>query len=919
MTAGVVSRSREVGAVNDFLTSAQIHPSGLVVEGEPGIGKTSLWVAATERARDRGFRVLSAAVPHAESKLAYTALADLLRDVESSVLDELPEVQRVAVDRVLLRADADDGPATEQNVVTAAFLSVLERLEANGPVVVAIDDVQWLGPSTEVVVASAARRMKGRVGVLVTERSGPEGGNAASWLQLGRPDRVNRIRVGPMSLGALHAVVSARLGRALPRPTMTRICEVSGGNPFYALELARAVSDGPAGDAAALPSTLSAVVRSRVGSLDDEARHVLLAAASAAAPTVEMVAQACGTAIKPVVEVLERVEAKGIIGIDGNQVRFSHPLLARGVYAEAGPARRRAMHRTLAEIVEQPELRARHLALAATSGDPAVVEALDAAADVARARGAPADAAELMDFAMRLGGDTPLRRIKAADHHLQAGVAEQARAVLEPAIKQLPRGVWRAKALKVLAETRMYNNSFVQAAELLKEALEDAKSEPAVLVSTLLLLSFAQLNAGEYDESLHHVSQALTLAQQLRVPPLTSQALAMSLTVGFMCGQGVDEPGLRRALELEDPNADAPIAFRASVVNALILAWTGRLEEAHTQMQAVRRDCIERGANTHMIFVALHGTLIDIWRGDFGEAALTAEDAMERAEQLAGDHPLVIAKAVRALVAAYTGREHDARADARAAIEGADRCGSPRLADRAIMSLGFLEVSLGEFAEALRTLQPLVSRFNDLPGTEIVNAAFAPDAVEAMVALGRLADAEPLIEALERNGSRLDRSWMLAIGARGRSMWLAAQGDIAAATRKAGEAMTEHDRLPMPFERARTQLLLGQLERRQRRKDVAAANLSEALRAFEAIGAQLWAARARAELARTKVGWTRDAGLTPSERRVAELAASGLTNRDIAAALFISLKTVEANLARIYRKLGIRSRAELGRRLDQQT
>jgi ATP/maltotriose-dependent transcriptional regulator MalT len=577
------------------------------------------------------------------------------------------------------------------------------------------------------------------------------------------------------------------------------------------------------------------------------------------------------------------------------------------------------MHRTLAEIVEQPELRARHLALAATSGDPAVLEALDAAADVVRARGAPADAAELIDLAMRLGGDTPSRRIRAADHHLQAGDTEKARAVLEPALKQLPQGVSRANALKVLAETRMYHNSFVDAAKLLKQAIEDAKSEPAMLVQNLLLLSFAQVNTGEYDESLCHASQALTLAEQLRVPPLTSQALAMWLTVGFMCGQGIDEHGLRRALELEDADADVPIALQASVVNALILAWTGRLEEARIQMQAVRRRCIERGADTHMVFVALHATLIEIWRGEFSEAALIADDAVERAEQLGGDHPLVIARAVRALVAAYTGREHDARADARAAIEGADRCGSPRLADRAIMSLGFLEVSLGKFAKALKTLQPLVSRFSALPGTEIVNASFVPDAVEAMVALGRLADAEPLINALERNGSRLDRSWMRAIGARCRSMWLAAQGEIEAATRKAREAMTEHERLPMPFERARTQLLLGQLERRRRRKDVAAANLSEALRAFEAMGTELWAIRARADLARTKVTWSRDAGLTPSEQRVAELAASGMTNRDIAAALFISNKTVEANLARIYRKLGIRSRAELGRRLDQQT
>jgi DNA-binding CsgD family transcriptional regulator len=170
-----------------------------------------------------------------------------------------------------------------------------------------------------------------------------------------------------------------------------------------------------------------------------------------------------------------------------------------------------------------------------------------------------------------------------------------------------------------------------------------------------------------------------------------------------------------------------------------------------------------------------------------------------------------------------------------------------------------------------------------------------------------------LIEALERNGRTLDRAWMLAVGARCRSMWLAAQGDVESAAAKAHEAMAEHDRLPMPFERARTQLLLGQLQRRQRQKESARATLREALQSFEAMGAPLWASRVRAELARAEVVPTHDLTLTPSERRVAELAASGMTNKDVATALFISPKTVEANLVRIYRKLGIKTRAELGR------
>jgi DNA-binding CsgD family transcriptional regulator len=192
-----------------------------------------------------------------------------------------------------------------------------------------------------------------------------------------------------------------------------------------------------------------------------------------------------------------------------------------------------------------------------------------------------------------------------------------------------------------------------------------------------------------------------------------------------------------------------------------------------------------------------------------------------------------------------------------------------------------------------------------------------PDAVEALIQLGRVDEAEPLVDALERNGRRLDRAWMLAVGARCSAMVLAARGDIDAAVLAAQRAMVEHDRLPMPFERARTQLFLGQLQRRQRKKDAPVAALRGALAVFEELDAPLWANRARAELARADAGQQAPDGLTAAEQRVAELAASGMTNRDVASELFISPKTVEATLARVYRKLGIRSRAQLGRRMGK--
>ena len=222
----------------------------------------------------------------------------------------------------------------------------------------------------------------------------------------------------------------------------------------------------------------------------------------------------------------------------------------------------------------------------------------------------------------------------------------------------------------------------------------------------------------------------------------------------------------------------------------------------------------------------------------------------------------------------------------------------------------------GNYESALNYVQPLLALVQATPdATEVFASSFVSDAAEAMARLGRYSDTEALSDVMENNGRRLDRPWMLAIGARCRSLLLTAQGDIDGALVAAERAISEHDRLPMPFERARTQLLLGQLQRKKRKKERATATLREALTTFERMNVPLWADRVRAELGRTDITSGSGALLTPSEQRVAELAATGMTNREVAAHLFISPKTVEANLSRIYRKLDIHSRAELGGRM----
>jgi DNA-binding CsgD family transcriptional regulator len=882
----------------------------MVVEGEAGIGKSTLLWHVAEAAGAEGFRILSTAGALTEARYAYAAVADLLETVDTAVLADLPVVQRIALERVLLLAG--DGPPTNERTVATAFLSVLQHLGVDAPVLVIIDDAQWLDTSSQVVFGYAARRLTGRVGVLSSIRIGePRRSEPPSWLKLARPDSTARIRVHPLTLGGVHALISKHLGHTLPRPLITRIHEVSGGNPFFALELARSVADEPSRGMVDLPDSLAGLVRQRIGRPDDELSAVLLAASCAALPTVERVSRAIDLTVDRVVEVVESVEASGVVELEGNKVRFCHPLFASGVYTGASPPQRRAMHRKLADTVEEPELKARHLALAATTGDPAMLDALDKAAEVTAAQGAPAVAAELLELAIKLGGDTTLRRIRAAEQHFRSGALGQARSRLQSTIDRLPRtSSLRCVALMLLAAVTGHDESMVSAVDALTQAV-DAADDPALQLQARLLLAPAVGLTGQMKACVDHARIAIAEAERLGADGLHSQALAMWVMVSFMYGLGLDQQSLRKALDLEDPDTAAAATFRASAVAAVVGGWAGQLDSAREQMHKVQQRLLQSGTEIDIVWAANEAAMIDIYRGRYDDAAATVDDAVQRAEQMAGKNQLIHLWASQSRIAAYTGRAGDARTAARSAIDLAVSTGSNFLVVTPTSTLGFLEVSLGNYAAAISHLEPLLASFDPAHDTEILTGSYLPDAVEALTALGRLEEAEPLVAALEHNGTHHDRPWMLAVGARCRSHLLAAHGELDAAERAAREAMDQHRRLPMPFEKARTQLLLGQLQRRRRRKQAAEATLRDALETFERLGTPLWAKRAEVEIERLNVPAADGIGLTAAERRVAELAAGGRSNKEIAAELFIAPKTVEMNLSSVYRKLGIRSRAGL--------
>lgn len=567
------------------------------------------------------------------------------------------------------------------------------------------------------------------------------------------------------------------------------------------------------------------------------------------------------------------------------------------------------MHGRLAQLVVEPELQARHLALAATGGNPQLARRLDAAAESAMRRGAPAEAAELLELAVGLDGNSFEHRIRCARAHFAAGDVRRARTLLEQAVAGSEPGSQRAEALNALAEVRLFDDGVGAAADLLERALNELGDDLEARVRVLVMLAVVHLQSGAALAAVATAEAAVTTAGRLGDPALRMQARTVRQLAGMVRGDGIDQA----AIGIPSVHTVMPLGIR--VHEALMKACAGQLEDAHAKVASLRRCSIERGNEHDRMYLDFHSAMIEVWLGDFSAADQTARDATERAEQCGGDIPAAMAATIRAALAAYAGQVDEARRCAEAAITMSQRCGAHALETLARGAAALLGVSLGDYQAALDALEPLL--IEPSAGTELITAGYLPDAVEALVGVGRLGEAAQLTARLEANGSQLDRPWMLAVGGRCRALCEAASGDLDAAIAAVEHAMAQHERLSMPFERARTQLLYGQLQRRARRKDAAAATLTDALSTFTELGTPVWVERTRAELARTNTRPRPGSMLTPSEQRVAELVATGMTNREVATTLFISPKTVEANIGRIYRKLDIHSRAELGTRIGQ--
>lgn len=911
MAVEIVGRDEELSALHAALGGAAVGgPLAVALEGEAGIGKSTLWREAVDDARARGLRVLSARPAESERGLAHAGLGDLLEGVLDDVLPDLPAPRRLALEVALLVEDAA-GPPVDARALGVAVRNALELL-AGDELLIAIDDLQWLDASSASALGFALRRLPdSNVLVLWTRRLvEPEQSSAVE--QAFDDHRIARIRVGPLSVGAIHRILSDRLSLSVPRPTLVRLHEVSGGNAFYALELARAL--GPEAGVRdptqplPVPERLEELVSARLAGFTGPTRDALVLASAHARLTAAQLAAAGidASALAPALD-------ENVVELTDGAVRFTHPLLASVLYQGLSPSERHGAHGRLAALAEDPVARARHLALSTEETDAALASALEEAATAAAAQGAPIAAAELAEHAVRLTPagspeDLDRRTAVAVRAHLAAGTVERGRALAEELVERASPGAARAEAVSLLAEFELAQPAIA----LMKEALREPGVPPVLQASLHQRLSLLVRFSDGLDAAESHARASVELADRLGDQALRAAALGGLALIRFNAGA---PDALALAEEAHSLVADDPLseaAADAAFSLGHILVWSGHNERARTLLEQLHRTWSERDERI-AAYPLWYLSMVELRAGRLALADDYAEQSRTLSVQYArdeADSPQSLFPS--ALAAAHRGDLDRARELAETICRLADLHATRLQAPTA--TLATVELWSGDAAAAAAGFTETERISDAADGADPSMCWWRGEQVEALLELGRVDDAVERLDAWEADAHRLGRDWVLAQTGRCRGLVAAARGEVGDAVALLGDAVSRHETVGDPFGRARTLLALGVTQRRSRQKRAARDSIDAARAGFEELGADRWAERAREELGRIG-GRTRVDGLTPAERRVADLVAAGRTNAEVAAALFLAERTVASHLTHVYAKLGVRSRTELARKL----
>jgi DNA-binding CsgD family transcriptional regulator/tetratricopeptide (TPR) repeat protein len=910
-----VGREPELEAVADLLDRDRVGSAVLELEGEPGIGKTTVFRTALSRARESGYRVLTCRPAESEMSLAFVSLGDLLEPVFDETRSSLPSPQRSALEAALSRVEPAE--TFGRVAVSRATLAVLRALGSQAPVLIAVDDFQWLDPSSAAVLSFALRRLvDAPVRLLVTRRSG-EGTEAVGP---GSDVPVRREVIGPVSVEQLGRLIALRTQTLLPPPRLAELHTTSGGNPYFALEIVAALESMAtpldSSERLPMPPDIAALLRRRIISLSPAGLEATQLTAASPQRTATFVARLLGGD-----EGLQEAIADGILERDGERLSFTHPLLGSVVYGDLDPPLRQEIHQRLATATEDPDERALHLARARLEPDAAAATELDAAAARAYRRGAAAAAAEFQNQACRL---TPVtlddqrldRLLRNAEYHLAAGDTAGGRSLLEGLLEERPSGTRRAQVALRLGQVRYLSDDVPTAHQLFADAARASGDDVALRAEAEQALAFTAMLGGDIPTALEHAHVSLELAQQLEEPRIRALALCRVALNEFLVGRGLRRESFEQAVELEAGHLDdAPIEWLPSYAYAWSCLMADDFETARIVYDGLRKAADDRGDERFSASVWFAASELETRAGNWAEAARLAERAVERARQAGLATIYVWSRYTQALVDAHLGHVQPARDAAADALELAGELGAIAPITQTTAALGFLELSLDDPAAAHDHLGPLSELIATVGIAEPGVVRFMPNEIEALITLGQLDQADHLLGLLDERAQALDRVSVRAAVARCRALRAAAVGEFDTARIAIEEALGQHARLNEPFELGRTLLAQGVIERRALQRSRARALLDRALELFDGLGAALWAEKAAAELARIPGRQPVAGGLSEAERRVAELAAQGLANKEIAARLYVTVRTVEAHLSKAYAKLGIRSRSQLAARL----
>jgi DNA-binding CsgD family transcriptional regulator len=858
-------------------------------------------------ARAAGRFVLAARPAGAEAGLAFAGLIDLCDRVGPEVLAGLPAPQRSAFAVALLRAEPLPGAAPGVHAIALAFLNVLRGMAADQPLVVAVDDLPWLDPLSVSALTFAARRLGDEpVAFLLARRPGPP-----SPLELVLAPE--RLEVGALDTNALRRLLASRLAMFPSRVLLRRIVDVSQGNALFALELGRSARRGgaPADNPdVILPASVEDALGARTIALAPGVRRLLLAVALTGGLTREVLEAVAGRAT------VDAAFDAGVLARHESTVRASHPLLAAAAVNQSGPRERRAVHVAIAGAVADEELSALHLALATDRPDDRLAARVTAAASRASSRGARPQAVALAEHALRLtpthAAERHERLLTVAAYLNLAGETQRLTDLLGPAVGGLPPGTARARAWLLLSDGFGVTNLTEY-----EQHLDRALAEEHV-------------DAGVRAEALAKKTTATAVVAVRRVPEAEQwarEALATARGVGAAVERhllySLSWATALRGLPVDDLCARVAALSPESIylvnsperVAAQRAVWRGELGAARPALARLLQQADDRGEAESYALARLHLCELELRAGDWGAAGRLLDEWAESAERELLNLPMY--ERCRALLAMGRGHVDETRHWAAQAITRADAYGDGWDRLEALRARGTAALLAREPSAAAADLGAVHGHTEREGVADPGVFPVVPELVEALAELGDLDRARSVTETLTRQAQAQEHPWGLATAGRCRALVRLAAGryDRAAGAALA-DAATELAGLGLGFDSARCHLSLGRAQRRLKQWGPARKSLERAAAAFTQLGSAGWAQRAEEELARVGGRAPGAPGaLTPTEQDVVQLAADGLTNKEIARQLSLAVHTVEVHLSRAYGKLGVRSRSQLAAQL----